>query len=483
MSAVVFYPVKSVAQEHSGKWSLEECIETALKNNLSVQGGELSVRDAEIQYEQSKADLYPSLNAGGGYSDRWGRSIDPTTNLFSTQSIQSLGVSARSQVTLYGGTRLRNTIKQNKVNLESNHYDLQSSKNEVMVNVTTAFLNVILNHELVDNAKVQLQTTQAQLETTHKQVQAGALPYSNELDLIAQVESNEVQVINAENELRVSKLRLRQLLLLPSTESFEIEIPVLSVEDLEPITNSPDQVYETAINIMPEIKSADLLVQSSDLGVKIARGGLDPQLSANGELYTNYSSAADRERFVADPSGGSITVPKQIGYVINPLDNSRIPVLSDVEVPNGQIVDSYPLSDQLQDNWSYSLGVSLSIPIFNGLITRANYQRAKIQAQRAEIFAEETRQNLRQNIEIAYNNALAAKKTYDASLKQVASLEEAFRAAQKSFDLGALNNYDFQVASNNLYGAKSDLLRAKYNYIFTAKILDFYLGKPLSLDN
>jgi outer membrane protein len=473
------------AQEGRGNlWTLEECIDRALEKNLAVLRGELDVSDTEIQYGQAKADLFPSFNVGTGYSNRWGRSIDPTTNLFSTQRIQSLGIQASSGVTLYGGSRLRNTIKQNELNLDATSFDLESAKNDVMLNVTTAFLNVILNVELLENSRLQLETTQTQLETVRKQVQVGALAYSNELDLVAQVESNGVAVINAENDLRFAKLRLKQLLLIPAVEPFEIEIPDLAVEIIEPINETSEDIYNVAENILPEVKSADLLVQSSDIGVKIARGGLDPRLSANADLFTNYSSAADRERFLADPSGGSTTIPTQIGYVINPLDGTtRIPVFSDIEIPNGESVDSYPISDQIQDNWSYSLGLSLQIPIFNGLISRANYQRAKIQAQRAETFAQETRQNLRQTIELAYNDAVAASKTYNASTKQVASLEEAFRAAQRSFDLGAINNYDYQVASNNLFRARSDLLRAKYNYIFTLKVLDFYLGKPLSLDN
>ncbi len=465
-------------------WTLEECIEHALDNNLAIQRGELDVRDSEIQLYQSKADRYPNLNLGTGYSNRWGRSIDPTSNLFSTQRIQSLGVQANSGVTLYGGSRIRNTVRQNQVDYQTSSYDLEAARNDVMLNVTTAFLNVILNIELLENARLQLETTQTQLETIRKQVQVGALPYSNELDLIAQVESNGVQVINSENDVRLSRLRLKQLLLIPASESFEIDVPQIEFEEIAPIEGSSEAVYQSAEAVMPEVKSADLFVESSELGVKIARGGLDPQLSANADLFTNYSSAADRQRFVADPSGGSTTIPVQIGYVVNPLDGSaEIPVFSDQEIPNGELVDGYPFSDQLQDNWSYSLGVSLAIPIFNGLTSRANYQRAKIQAERASTFAQETRQNLRQTIELAYSDATAASKTYNASVKQVASLEEAFRAARKSFDLGAINNYDYQVASNNLFRARSDLLRAKFNYIFTIKVLDFYLGKPLSLDN
>jgi outer membrane protein len=463
-------------QDADTVWTLEECIDYVLDENLTIKRSELSVRDYEIQLSQSRADLYPNLNFGGQYNNLWGRSIDPTTNLFSSQRIQSGGVQASSNVTLYGGSQIRNSIKRNKLNLEASTYDLETAKNDAMLNVTLAFLNIILNVELLENATYQLQTTQSQLETTHKQVEVGALPISRELELVAQVESNEVSVINAENELRMSKLRLKQYLLIPANAPFEIDIPELDIDQMEPVLVSVDEVFRTAETIMPEVKSADLGVESSEIYVKIARGGLDPRLFASGNMYTNYSSA--RTERLIDGESTTRTIP--IGYVIVPDPfNVELPVFSDIQVPP---TEPYTVGTQFKDNWSYSVGVTLQVPIFNGLSSRSLFQRAKINSQQVEILSKEVRLNLRQNIELAYNDALAASKTYNASLKQVASLEESFRAAEKSYNLGAMNIYDYQVASNNLFRAKSDLLRAKYNYIFTVKVLDFYLGKPLSLD-
>lgn len=464
------------------KWSLEECIEYALDNNLSVKQSEYTVSDNEVQLTQSKGGMYPTANMGGGYTNLWGRSIDPTTNRFTNQRIQSLGLQLSANYTLYGGSQNRYAVKQNRLNLVSANYDLEKAKNDIMLNTTLEFLTVVLNNELLENAQLQLEITKAQLETTSKQVEVGALPLSSELDLIAQVESNEVQLINAENNLRIAYLRLKQLLLLPADTPFEIEIPDVDRIniDQEPVT--ANSVYAEAQKIMPEIKSVDTQVESAEVGVKIARGGMDPRLSLAGNMYSNYSSAADRERFLADPDGGSIEVPTQIGYAINPIDQSQIPVFSDIDVPNGEFVDNYPLGTQLQDNWSYSVSLNLYIPIFNGLQSRSQHQRAKIYSEQTRILAQQTRQNLRQTIELAYTDAQAAAKTYNASIRQVESLTESFRAAEKSYNLGAMNIYDYQVSSNNLFMARSDLLRAKYNYIFTTKVLDFYLGKPLSLD-
>lgn len=470
-------------ERNDERWDLEECIDYALKNNLSVKQSEFSVEDTRVQFSQSKAGMFPTANMGGGYRNLWGRSIDPTTNLFSTQRIQSLGLQLSANYTLYGGSQRRNTVRMNKLNLEAANYDLDKARNDVMLNVTMEFLNVILSIELLENAQLQLEITKAQLETTSKQVDVGALPISNQLDLIAQVESNEVQVINRENDVRIAYLRLKQLLLLPADTPFEIEIPDIQdiVVEQEPLT--ANAVYQEAQSIMPEIKSVDSQVESSEIGARIARGGMDPVLSLGGDMYSNYSSVADMERFVPDPGGGSQTVPTVIGYVFNPLDpNQTFPVFRDIDVPDGETVDGYPIMDQLEDNWSYSMSLNLYIPLFNGLQSRSQYQRAKIYSEQTQLMAQQTRQDLRQTIEIAYTDAQAASKTFNASIKQVESLEESFRAAEKSYNLGAMNIYDYQVASNNLFRARSDLLRAKYNYIFTSKVLDFYLGKPLSLD-
>lgn len=465
------------------RWGLEECIAYALDNNLMVKQNAYFVDNAGVQLTQSKAGMYPTANMGGSVTNLWGRSIDPTTNQFENQQIRSLGLQLSANYTLYGGSQRRNYVKRSRLDLASAQFDLEKAKNDVMLDVTMAFLTVIQNIELEENTRLQLEITKAQLDITSKQVEVGALPISNELDLIAQVESNEVQVINAENEVRLAYLRLKQLLLLPADTPFEIEIPDISdlAVELEPITTA--QVYETAQTIMPEVKSADMQVESADMGVKIARGSMDPSLSLGANMYSNYSSAADRERFVADPGGGSTSIPAQIGYVINPLDpTQRIPVFNDIDLPDGEIKDGYPIGLQLQDNWSYSVSMGLYIPIFNGYQSRSQHQRAKIQLEQSRILAQQTRQNLRQTIELAYADAQAASKTYNASLRQVESLEESFRAAEKSYNLGAMNIYDYQVASNNLFRARSDLLRAKYSYIFTTKVLDFYLGKPLSLD-
>ncbi len=461
-------------------WTLQRCIDYALKNNLTIRGGQLAVDDNQVSLTQSKADLLPTLGAGAGFSRYWGRSIDPTTNLFSNQQNSSVGMQGTSNLTLFGGFKKLNTIKRDKAALDASNYDLETDKNDIMLSVTNDFLSVILDVELLENAKVQLNTTQTQLDNTSKQVKAGALPYSNELDLIAQVESNKVQVISAENDLRLAKLQLKQLLLIPFDQAFDVEVPDLANADLVPELLPPGKVYDIAEKNMPQVKSADLNVQGAKYGIKIARGNFDPSLSFNANIYSNFSSAAKLYGIEKDAGGNPVIQTQPIGYFINPLDNvTKIPVLTDVPVTN---VMDYAFHDQIKNNISKSIGFTLSIPIFNGLAYRANYQHAKIQSERADLQAQQVRLQLRQNIDLAYNSAVAADQTYEASKKQVAYLEESFRATQKSYDLGAKSYIDYQVASNTLFQAKSALLRAKYNLIFTQKVLDFYIGKPIILE-
>jgi outer membrane protein len=288
-----------------------------------------------------------------------------------------------------------------------------------------------------------------------------------------------VNVINQENQLNLSLLQLKQLLQIPASESFDVVQPQIDFdESIVVASTTVDEIYSISEMSMPEIKSTDLQVQSADYALKSAKGNFLPSLSANAGLSTNYSDARDVDRFV--PDGGAPIVVDQnpaIGFV----SGSNVPVLSNSPnvLPSGDVINGYGIGDQFSDNLSKFLSFRLSIPIFNGYQTRSNVQRSMIQKKQAEITAKETRNTLRQTIETAHNDVLAAARTYNASLTQVQATEEAYRTAQKRHDLNAISNIDYQIAENNLFQAKSDLLRAKYDYIFKLKIIDFYQGKNL----
>ena len=453
--------------------SLEECIEIAVENNLSVQRSQLNLAMTEVNFEQAKAQRYPSINLSGNYGYNWGRGIDPTTNQFTTQRINYNGLGGGVSVPVLQGLQTTNSVKQSKVDVESSRLDVAKSINDISLSISLIYLNVIFNKELLENARFQLESGQQQLDRTQKLVESGALPVSNELQLVSQVATNEVSLITAENNLELALLDLKQALLLPAGEEIDISVPDIQINQAEIEAGSVSEIYNSALPSQPEIASADKRVESASLGLEVSKGRMYPSFSLNGSFSTNYSDVFT-ERFVADgtffPVVQETNLQTEIGGEA---------IIKNVDLPNGSIQD-YGISKQYSDNLSKRLSLDLSIPIFNGFSTRAAIQRAKINVQQTKISAVEQRNILYQNIESAYRNAVAAAKTFSASQKQVAALEETFRAVENQYNLGSSNFTDYQVANNNLFQAKSDLSRARYDFIFRQKLLDFYQGKPLS---
>jgi outer membrane protein len=459
-------------------WTLKECVDYALANSLTVKRGELTVESSEIDLRQSKWNRLPSLNAQSNYGYNWGRGLDPTTNQFVSSQQNTVGdVGVNANVTLFNSMRVNNSIKQYEKTRDASEQDLLKSRNDVSLNVTTLFINVVFNKELLENAKFQLASSQQQLERTKKQVAAGALPRSEELNLDAQVATNELNVINQTNTLTLSLLQLQQALQIPASREFDVEIPVLDPENLV-LDQSREDVYTIAQGVMPEIKSSVLKVESSDYAIKAARGNLYPRLSLGGSMNTTYSKSAE-SKFVPD----GVTVDKEDG----PIAEAYYDVPNNLSYPvygyrsTGSFQDIYLFNDQVKDNLYKSVRLTLTIPIFNNYTARAALQRSLIQNEQAKISKLEVENTLRQNVETAFNDALAASKSYEQALKQVRARDEAFRMTKQRYEIGAVNYVEYQVAENNLFQARTDLARAKYNFIFRKKLLDFYQGKPIGL--
>ena len=456
------------------KWSLKKCIDYALANSLTIQRSNYNVESSEVDLRQSKFSRLPSVNSGVGYGYSWGRGLDPTTNNFVSREIRSSSISGNASLPIYNGMAIHNTIKQNQRALAASEYDLAKAKNDLILNVANLFINVVFNKELVDNAKFQLASSQQQLDRTQRQVEAGSLPKSEQLNLDAQVATNEVTVVQQENALALSILQLKQALQIPASQGLDVEIPQVDPEDLV-IDQTRDEIFQVARETLPEIKGAQLRIQSSSYGVKAARGNLYPRLNLNAGINTTYSSAQEAQFY---PDGGfrfpnnGETPP--FAYVNKDLSAGVYSIEA-----TGTFRNTYLFKDQIKDNIYRTLGFQLSIPILNGYNARAGLQRSIIQNKQAEIDAMQADQTLRQNVESAYNEALAASKTYNSSLRQVQAREEAFRMMDQRRTAGAATSFEFQVSQNDLYRAKTDLTRAKYDFIFKKKVLDFYQGKTL----
>jgi outer membrane protein len=453
----------------SRKWTLREIIDYAIANNLTVKRSTYAVETGEINYRQSKAVMLPSINASASQGYNWGRNIDPTTNVFTEDRIESASISANSSLLLWNGFRLFYSMKQNDIELDALNQDMIKARNDVILNVITLYLNVVFNKELYAVAQFQLKSSQEQLTRTKRLSDAGSVPIGDVLNLEAQVATNEVNIIQQENSLNLSLLQLKQALQLPSATPMDVELPQIDVEN-ELVTKSAEEIFEIATMSMPEIKAAELRKKSAVYFLKSTKGSLYPRLSLNASFSSVYSD----QRSQIDLNGPVTVQTVPVGYVGGSMDQ----VFRDVSVPT-TYVPSY--INQFQDNRGRNLGFNLQIPIFNGLSTRSSIQRAAINRDIADINLLETKNSLRQIVETAYNNAQASIKTYQSTEKQVKARDEAFRMTKQRYDLGAVNFVDYQIAENNLFQAQSDLLRAKYDFIFRKKVLDFYQGLPLGL--
>lgn len=436
IAALLLVSVSASAQK---LWSLEDCINYAFENNIQIKQSKLTVESSKADYLQSKLNFLPSLNLSANQNTSWGRSLDRSTYTYTNQQTKQVYGSVSSSLTLFNGFQNINQMRQQQFAYLAQKYNSDNIRDNISLNIAAAYLQILYNVEQVKNSERQLQTSEDQVAMTKKEVEVGTVAKGNLLDVEAQAASDKVNLVSAQNKLMLAYLDLMQLLDLKASTKFDIEKP-----DLE-ITRKPsllpiDNIYNKAVSIMPQIKSAEYNVKSADRSLAIARGMRSPKLSLASSYGNNYSNQ------------------------ITNIDGSL-----------------KPFWDQFKDNGSINLGFSLSIPIFNGFQTGTYINKSKINLENAQLNLTLEKNNLRKSIEQSYTDALAAYQTYVASSKSVESLKEAFKYAQEKFNVGLLSATDFNVSKNNYYNAVSNLTAAKYDYIFKTKILDFYLGRSMNL--
>ncbi len=466
LATLFLHPGLAQAQEATA-WSLEDCIHHALENNLRIKQQKLSVELARESLRQSQSNRLPSLNANASHNYNFGRTLDPITNEFITERVRGNNFSLSSGVTLFSGFQISNSIKRDRYELEASRYNVEALENDISLAVASAYLQILFNKELLENTINQLEVTRQQVARTIRLVEAGTLARGSLLTIQAQEASEELQLVNAENQLRTAYLDLMQLLDLQDTKGFEIEVPDIEIELSETVAFSPLQLFETATQIQPDIRSAELSVSIAEKGHKIARGGFSPSLSLSGGLGTGYSEARLEiaEVIAADP--------RQIGQtasgeaVFAPSFNYK--------------TQTIPFMDQLEENLNRSIGFNLRIPIFNSLQVRSNVGRSKIALENARIQRQIVHDQLFKTIQQAHQDADAALKRYMSTEKNVAALEEAFRYTEERFNVGMVNTIEYNDAKNRLSAAQSEMLQSKYQYVFRVQVLDFYIGNPITL--
>jgi outer membrane protein len=447
------------------QWTLQQCIEHAMKNNLQVRIAILNNELNQANLKQSRANVLPNLNFGANNTYNFGKTIDRFTNQFANTRVQSINLGLQTQWNLFNGLQNYHTIKQNEINLMTGKYDIDRTKNDVSLNIANAFLQIVLARELVNITQNQVNTTNTQLTRIKKLVDAGALPKFNQYDVESQLSSEELNVVNAQNQLNIANLNLALLLNL-NPEEFSISKPEVPNPNDLPLNFTAQQIYTSALSNQPIIKSAENQVLSAEKGVKIAKSAISPSLVFSGSLGTGYSGLAQQiagyDSTIAT-IGYTAVGDKVYSLFVNP------------------VLEKSPYGTQFKDNFNRSLGLTLNIPLFNNLQTHTAITRAKINVESARLQLLQTKLDLQRTILQAYTDANGALKKFNATEKSVIALKESFKYVEQRYNVGAANSVDYNTQKNNVTNAEAQLLQAKYEYIFKAKVLDFYLGKAIVL--
>ena len=420
-------------------WDLQKCFDYAIENNIQIKRQRLNSQYTENQVKQARNDKLPNLNAQFGNDFSFGRSLT-YDNTYDNINSASLNGAMSTNFTIFNGMTLSNSVQKSELDLEVTLYELDKTKDDIMLGIAAEYLQILFAEEVIQVTEANIEVTKGQIERTQQLVNAGSLAKGALLEIEAQLAREELQLVNNENQLRLSYLNLYQFLDLPMSESFEVEKPSLPEIQANLTMMNAFDVFNNAINIRPEIVAAQKRVESAMKQLEIAKGYQYPSLSLGANYYNLY--------------------------------NNQYRDFND---------DRIPFGEQLKNNSRSSVGLTLSIPIFNRFQVKNNITNAELQIADYEYQLQSARNVLRKDIELVYTNALAALNRYISTQKAVESMAEAFRYTEEKFNVGMINSVEYNQSKNNLTVAQSDLIQAKYEYIFRTKILDFYNGVPITL--
>jgi len=464
--------VISLSAKAQEKWSLLKCVEHAMANNITIKQTELQTKTAALQLRQSKLGQLPVFNFSAGPSYNSGRNQDPTSFSLITQSYLSANMQLQSSADIFNWFSKKNTIAANEWELLAAKANTDKLKNNIALSVANAYLQILLAKEQEKIAAVQLQQSQAQLSNTRKLVDAGALPELNAAELEAQVARNSSTLISAKGTVTQGILSLKAFMAIDAASPFEIEtpdadkIPVDKIADLQ-----PDVVYALAIANMPQQRFNEYKIKSAEKTAAAAKGGLYPSFNVFGSLGTGFNSRA-QEITGSSPSNapfGKVDVggTNYLVYPFTPFNNYTY--------------GKTAFLPQLNQNFRQSIGIGITVPIFNGYNARTNYERSRINIQNQQLQKELDAQSLKQDIYQAYNAAVVALEKYNAGIKSVETAERTLNFAQKRFEVGMLATFELITNQNNLFSAKLQNALNHFDYVFKMKVLEFYKGQGLKL--
>lgn len=463
----VTFTSKAFAQELE-KITLQQAVTIALENNIQIKQAKLSESISEINLSEAKSALYPTLNGNSSLNFNNGRSIDPLSNQFVNNSITSSNGSLFSSVVLFQGFQRINQISRNKLQLQADKSQVSKSQNDLSLSVVTSYLQILVNQDLLSAANNQLTLAKQTLDREQKLFDVGNKTLADLSQAKSQSSTAELNVTNAQNQVDISFLNLSQLMERNPSVLFEIVRPTApDVESLQKIY-SASEVFNQALIVQPDIKIAEYNRQVAEKAVDVAKGNLSPRLSLNGSIGTGYSNG--RQRLISSTPSGT----RAIGLVENTNQIVVVPAFNN-------LFEVTPFQDQVNENINRSFGLSLSIPLLNGFQAKNSVQRAKINLQNQTYGEQLVKNTLNKTINQAVLDIRAADKRYISATKTFEANKEAYNVIEQRYNVGLVNALDLSTSKANLDKAEFDVIQAKYDLLFRVKVIDFYLGNPLTL--
>ena len=423
--------------------TIQEAINKTLSNNLQIKQSQLSESLSDENYKQSKNALFPNVSGNSGYNINFGRSLDPSTQEFVSQKFSSFNGSLNASLNLFQGFQKMNQIKQNKLLLEADQTNTEKVKNDLILQVITSYLQILYNKDFLVTANQQLIVAEKQSKQQQQLLDVGNKTLADLSQAKSQVATAQLSVTNAANALTISYLTLAQLMDIPSSTKYEIQAPLMANFNNPSTQYNPDQIYDEALKIFPDIKLASIRTEAAKQAINVAKGNYYPSLSFGGSIGTNYSS-------------------------------SRFRVVS------AGIVENYPFFDQFTDNFNQAIGLNLQIPIFTGFTARSSVRRARINFQQNQTQEQLTKNNLNKVIYQAVADLKAAEGRYQATTDTYKAQKDAYYVIEQRYEVGLVNSLDYSTAQTNLNKAEIDLIQAKYDLLFRAKVIDYYLGRQIT---
>jgi outer membrane protein len=456
-------------------WSLQRCIGFALDQNLTIKQGQATLKTAELTQSQAKAARLPNVGFNSNVGEQIGTTIDPSTNGFVNKAITTNSLNLNASVPLYNGGQINQGINQAKIDAKAAAADLEQTTNSLALQVASAYLTVLLNQEQLQNTKNQVELSRKQLINTQKLIDAGNLPLVDRYNVEAQIAREEQNVVTAESNLDLSFLSLKQLMQMEPDFPLQLENPDVSTDNLDELTTMTlSGVYETAKSTQPSIRASELRVNSAEVGIKVARAGYLPSVNLFGNMSAFYSS--QNQIITRYPTRPRIPGPTQF-----------FSIAGQAPVPVNELYTAIDVRDakyfeQLDNTFGQSVGLQINVPIYqNGRVSLA-VERAKLSVLNAQIQSNQVQQQLKNDIQTALANARNAKKQLEASQKTYDATQLAFTNTEKRHAIGAVNSLELNTSKTNFDNAVNNRTVARYNYVFRAKILEFYMGKPLLME-